>query len=214
MRFLCVFPVALALLEITRPAGLTFTHQNSPTKERYLPETMGGGVALLDYNNDGLLDIFLVNSGKLPGAFDRRNPRYWNRLYRQDGKGSFTDVTASAGLSDAGDNYGMGVATGDFDNDGYTDLYVTSYGHNILYRKTGKGRFEDVTEKAGVDAGGWSVSAGFVDYDKDGKLDLFVSRYLTYDLARNLICGTPTHSYCRPDKYTGSSNRLYRNDGN
>ena len=127
---------------------------------------MGGGVALLDYNNDGLLDIFLVNSGKLPADFDRRNPRYWNRLYRQNGKGSFTDVTASAGLSDAGDNYGMGVATGDFDNDGYTDLYVTSYGHNILYRNTGKGRFEDVTEKAGVDAGGWSVSAGFLDYDK------------------------------------------------
>ena len=214
MRFLCVFPVALALLEITRPAGLDFTHHNSPTKQRYLPETMGGGVALLDYNNDGLLDIFLVNSGKLPGAFDRRNPRYWNRLYRQNGKGSFTDVTASAGLSDAGDNYGMGVATGDFDNDGYPDLYVTSYGHNILYRNTGKGRFEDVTEKAGVDAGGWSVSAGFLDYDKDGKLDLFVSRYLTYDLTRNLICGTPTHSYCRPDKYQGSSNRLYRNEGN
>lgn len=213
MKFLSAFPVALALLEITRPAGLDFVHRNSPTTQRYLPETMGGGVALLDYNSDGLLDIFLVNSGKLPGAFDRRNPQYWNRLYRQNRDRSFTDVTAGTGLSDAGDNYGMGVATGDFDNDGYPDLYVTSYGHNVLYRNTGTGRFEDVTKKAGVDTGGWSVSAGFLDYDNDGKLDLFVSRYLTYDLNRNLICGAPNHSYCRPDKYQGASNRLYRNEG-
>jgi len=209
-----MLPVALALLEITRPAGINFIHRNSPTDQRYLPETMGGGVALLDYNNDGRLDIFLVNSGKLSGGFDRSNPAYWNRLYRQNQDGSFTDVTESAGLAQVQNSYGMGVATGDFDNDGYTDLYVTGYGRNTLYRNTGTGAFEDVTDKAGVGAEGWSVSAGFIDYDKDGRPDLFVSRYLSYDLSHNLLCGTPVHSYCRPDKYQGTTNLLYRNEGN
>ncbi len=117
---------------------------------------MGGGVALLDYNNDGLLDVFFVNSGRLKDGstsedFDRDNPRYWNRLFRQNRDGSFTDVTEAAGLAHAGTgNYGMGVAAADFDNDGWTDLYVTSYGHNILYRNNGNGTFTDVTAKAGV----------------------------------------------------------------
>src|SRR5690349_12362032 len=119
-----------------QPAGLAFVHRNSPTRQKYLIETMGGGVALFDYNNDGLLDVFLVNSGrlddpvKLPAQFSRSDASYWNRLYRQERDGAFTDVTARAGLKVAGNaNYGMGVATGDYDNDGYTDLYVTSYGH-------------------------------------------------------------------------------------
>ncbi|MBI3682243.1 MAG: CRTAC1 family protein [Acidobacteria bacterium] len=181
---------------------------------------MGGGVALLDYNNDGLLDIFLVNSGKLddpqkpPANFARREPAYWNRLYRQNRDGSFTDVTAAAGLSQAGNDYGMGVAVGDYNNDGFPDIYVTNYGRNILYRNNGNGAFTDVTGEAGVAAGGWSVSAGFLDYDNDGRLDLFVSRYLDYDLGRNILCGTPFHSYCRPEKYPGMTNLLYHNEGN
>src|SRR2546425_13034008 len=126
---------AAPIFEMKLPRGLDFTLQNSPTPEKYLIETMPGGVALLDYNNDGLLDIFLVNGGRvtspmaLPEKFDRANPRYWNRLYRQKKDGSFTDVTEAAGLANAGaSNYGMGVAVGDYDNDGYPDLFVTSYG--------------------------------------------------------------------------------------
>ena len=119
---------------------------------------------------------------RLPENFDRKNPRYWNRLYRQNKDGSFTDVTEKAGLANAGDgNYGMGVAVGDYDNDGFPDLYVTSYGKNVLYHNNGDGTFTDVTAKAGVAAGGWSVSAGFFDYDNDGKLDLFVTRYMEWD---------------------------------
>ena len=163
--------------ETKPPRGLDFVLQNSPTPQKYLIETMPGGVALLDYNNDGLLDIFLVNGGRvtspmrLPETFDRKNPRYWNRLYRQNKDGSFTDVTEKAGLANAGDgNYGMGVAVGDYDNDGFPDLYVTSYGKNVLYHNNGDGTFTDVTAKAGVAAGGWSVSAGFFDYDNDGRL--------------------------------------------
>ena len=206
-------------VELVKPAGLEFTHRNSPTTQKYLIETMGGGVALLDYNNDGLLDIFLVNGGNLedpqavPADFRRGDPAYWNRLYRQNRDGSFTDVTAAAGLSHAGNGYGMGVAVGDYNNDGFPDLYVTNYGLNILYRNNGDGTFADVTEEAGVSAGGWSVSAGFLDYDNDGRLDLFVSRYLDYDLSRNLLCGTPFRSYCRPDKYEGTTNLLYHNEG-
>ncbi len=176
------------LFEVRQPRGLDFVLENSPTAQKYLIETMPGGVALLDYNNDGLLDIFLVNGGRVtspmqtPENFDRKNPRYWNRLYRQNKDGSFTDVTEQAGLANAGDgNYGMGVAVGDYDNDGFPDLYVTSYGKNILYHNNGDGTFTDVTAKAGVAAGGWSVSAGFFDYDNDGKLDLFVTRYMEWD---------------------------------
>src|SRR5947209_19199846 len=148
------------------PRGLDFTLQNSPTSQKYLIETMPGGVALLDYNNDGLLDVFLVNGGRVdpthPENFDRHDPRYWNRLYRQNQDGSFTDVTEQTGLANSGDgNYGMGVAVGDYDNDGYPDLYVTSYGKNILYHNNGNGTFTDVTAKAGVAGGGWAVSAGF-----------------------------------------------------
>jgi enediyne biosynthesis protein E4 len=180
---------------------------------------MGGGVALLDYNNDGLLDVFLVNSGKLespvklPTDFSRREPAYWNRLYRQNRDGSFTDVTAAAGLSDAGPNYGMGVATGDYNGDGFIDLYVTNYGRNTLYRNNGNGTFTDVTAESGVAAGGWSASAGFFDYDNDGRLDLFVTRYLDWDIGHNILCGTPFHSYCRPDKFGAVANVLFHNEG-
>jgi hypothetical protein len=210
VAFLCF---AAQTLELFRPVGIEFTHRNSPTAQKYLIETMGGGVALVDYNNDGLLDIFLVNSGKLPGNFSRREPAYWNRLYRQNRDGSFTDVTAASGLADAGNNYGMGAAVGDYNNDGFADIYVTNYGRNILYRNNGNGTFTDVTAEAGVATGGWSASAGFFDYDDDGRLDLLVTRYLDWDISRNILCGTPFHAYCRPDKFSGVTNLLFHNEG-
>jgi len=209
-----------AVFHLAQPKGLDFVLQNSPTSQKYLIETMPGGVALLDYNNDGLLDVFLVNGGHIipPMAgvenFDRHNRRYWNRLYRQNRDGSFTDVTEQAGLAKAGDgNYGMGVAVGDYDNDGYPDIYVTSYGRNILYHNNGDGTFSDVTEKAGVAGGGWSVSAGFFDYDNDGRLDLFVTRYLDWDPKRSKSCGNSIPAYCPPGEFPAVSNILYHNRG-
>ena len=201
--------------------GVDFVLRNSPTSRKYLPETMPGGVALLDYNNDGLLDVFLVNAGRMgdpmikPFGFDRKDPAYWNRLYRQNKDGSFTDVTAAAGLSTAGDtNYGMGVAVGDYDNDGFPDIYVTNFGKNILYHNNGDGTFTDVTEKAGVAGGGWSASAGFFDYDNDGKLDLFVTRYLDWNFANSKTCGTEKDpSYCPPGVFPPVSDILYHNRG-
>jgi len=226
-RIICVSALIVSatatsgpILELRLPPGLDFTLQNSPTPQKYLIETMPGGVALLDYNNDGLLDIFFVNGGhvtspmKTPEDFDRSNPRYWNRLYRQNKGGSFTDVTEQAGLAKAGDgNYGMGVAVGDYDNDGHPDLYVTSYGKNILYHNNGDGTFTDVTAKAGVAAGGWSVSAGFFDYDNDGKLDLFVTRYMEWDTKHSKNCGGNYHTYCPPEEFPSTTSILYHNNG-
>jgi hypothetical protein len=213
-----------SLFEAKLPRGIDFTLQNSPTPQKHLIETMPGGVALLDFNNDGLLDIFFVNGGRLTSPlpaplptqdnFDRRDPRYWNRLYRQNKDGSFTDVTEQAGLANAGDgNYGMGVAVGDYDNDGYPDLYVTSYGKNVLYHNNGDGTFTDVTAKAGVAGGGWSVSAGFFDYDNDGKLDLFVTRYMEWDTKHSKDCGGNYHTYCPPEAFPATTNILYHNNG-
>jgi enediyne biosynthesis protein E4 len=211
---------APSIFRLTQPQGLDFILENSPTAQKYLIETMPGGVALLDYNRDGLLDIFLVNGGSLTGArpqpdnFARHQPRYWNRLYRQERDGTYTDVTAQAGLANAGDgNYGMGVAVGDYDNDGYPDLYVTNYGKNVLYHNNGDGTFTDVTARAGVAGGGWSVSAGFFDYDNDGKLDLFVTRYLDWDTRRSKFCGNATPAYCPPGEFPAISNILYHNRG-
>jgi len=163
--------------------GVDFILQNSPTPRKFLIETMPGGVALFDYNNDGLLDIFLVNGGRItealrvPENFDRSDPRYWNRLYRQNRDGSFTDVTRAAGLASAGNgNYGMGVAVGDYDNDGHADLYVTNYGKNTLYHNNGDGTFTDVSQKAGIaNPRGKSLGVDFADYDGDGFTDVLVS---------------------------------------
>src|SRR5207253_1942116 len=165
---------------------------------------------------------FFVNSGrlddpvKLPAKFSRGAPAYWNRLYRQNPDGSFTDVTEQAGLAHAGEaNYGMGVATGDYDNDGFTDIYVTSYGHNTLYHNNGDGTFTDVTARAGVGGGGWSASAGFFDYDNDGALDLFVTRYVAWTFATNGRCGEQRpgyRAYCHPDNYQGVANLLFHNN--
>lgn len=209
---------SVSLFDVSSPGGLKFTLENSPTPAKFLIETMGGGVALLDYNNDGLLDVFLVNGGRLnssmktPEEFDRANPKYWNRLFRQNKDGTFTDVTEAAGLAKAGDgNYGMGVAVGDYDNDGYPDLFVTSYGHNVLYHNNGDGTFTDVTQRAGVGGGGWSVSAGFFDYNSDGKLDLFVTRYMEWDTQHSKVCAR--ESYCPPGEFPPTTNILYRNRG-
>jgi enediyne biosynthesis protein E4 len=227
LQFVCAIvlmvpttPGGAPLFDLRAPRGIDFTLQNSPTPQKYLIETMPGGVALLDYNNDGLLDIFVVNGGHInspmsvPESFDRRDPHYWNRLYRQNRDGTFRDVTEQAGLSNAGNgNYGMGVAVGDYDNDGYPDLYVTSYGKNILYHNNGDGTFTDVTEKAGVAGGGWSVSAGFFDYDNDGKLDLFVTRYMEWDTQHSKDCGGNFHTYCPPGEFPRTTNILYHNRG-
>ena len=210
----------LSIFENKSLQGLDFILRNSPTTQKYLIETMPGGVALFDYNNDGLLDIFMVNGGRvsdpmrLPESFDRKDPRFWNRLYRQNEDGSFTDVTEKSGLANAGDgNYGMGVAVGDYDNDGFSDLYVTSYGKNVLYHNNGDGTFTDVTSKAGVGAGGWSVSAGFFDYDNDGKLDLFVTRYMEWDTKHSKTCGGEWHTYCPPEEFPSIASILYHNNG-
>jgi enediyne biosynthesis protein E4 len=217
---LLVAALVAPVFDVNLPRGLDFILQNSPTPQKYLIETMPGGVALLDYNNDGLLDIFLVNGGRItspmqtPENFDRHDPRYWNRLYRQNKDGSFTDVTQQAGLANVADgNYGMGVAVGDYDNDGYPDLFVTNYGKNILYHNNGDGTFTDVTAKAGVAGGGWSVSAGFFDYDNDGKLDLFVTRYMDWDTKHSKDCGGNYHTYCPPEEFPATTNFLYHNNG-
>jgi enediyne biosynthesis protein E4 len=211
---------AAPIFDVKALRGIDFILQNSPTSQKYLIETMPGGVALFDYNNDGLLDIFLVNGGRLadpmqgPEKFDRADPRYWNRLYRQNKDGSFTDVTEAAGLAKAGaGNYGMGVAVGDYDNDGYADLYVTNYGKNILYHNNGDGTFTDVTAKAGVEGGGWSASAGFFDYDNDGHLDLFVTRYMEWNTKMSKTCGGAWRTYCPPAEFPATTNLLYRNRG-
>ncbi len=202
-----------------RPAS-TFTIAPSHTSQKYLPETMSGGVALLDYDGDGFLDIYFVNGAKLqdpmpPGAApDKSDPAFWNRLYRNKGDGTFEDVTEAAGV--AGRGYGQGAAAGDYDNDGRPDLYVTAYGANTLYRNRGDGTFEDVTEAAGVKGGGWSASAAFLDYDADGDLDLFVSRYLDWTFETNRWCGDEARkerAYCHPRYFKPVPHLLYRNDG-
>ena len=209
--------------DITQSSKVDFTHESSATSNKYLVETMGGGVALLDYDNDGRLDIFFTNGARIDDpmpdgkAPDKSDPKFWNRLYHQNADGTFTDVTERAGLTGMPQNlYGMGVAVGDYDNDGFEDIYVTGYGGNTLYHNNGNGTFTDVTKKAGVGAGGWSASAGFFDYDNDGKLDLFVTRYVDWTFKTNRYCGEKRpgfRAYCHPDNYDGVTNILYHNNG-
>jgi hypothetical protein len=209
--------------DVSQSIGIVFNHDNSGTPGKYLVETMGGGVALLDYDNDGRLDMFFTNGAKIDDAADgarapdKSDPRFWNRLYRQNADGTFSDMTEKAGLTGMPQNrYGMGAAVGDYDNDGFDDLLVTNYGGNTLYHNNGDGTFGDVTTRAGVGGGGWSASAGFFDYDNDGRLDLFVTRYLSWTFQNNRYCGEKKpgfRAYCHPDNYDGVSNLLYHNNG-
>ncbi|MEN3335766.1 MAG: enediyne biosynthesis protein [Blastocatellia bacterium] len=177
--------------DITKAANITFKQAGSPTSIKYLPESMGAGIALLDYDNDGRLDIFFTNGARLEdpmpkGAMpDKREAKYWNRLYHQKADGMFEDVTERAGVK--GEGYSMGVAAADYDNDGWVDLYVTGYGANTLYHNNRDGSFTDVTKKSGTAASGWSTSAAWIDYDRDGRLDLFVARYLEWDFERGAV---------------------------
>jgi hypothetical protein len=178
----------------------------------YLPETVGAGCAFFDYDNDGWMDIYLVNSG--PCDFYTPKTPLRNALYRNNRDGTFTDVTQRAGVP--GNAYGMGVAVGDYDGDGWADLYVTQYPRSILYHNRGDGTFEDVTEKAGVSCPGWATSAVWFDYDNDGRLDLFVCRFCEFDKTTNIYCGygpTHTRSYCKPTPFKPISCRLYHNEG-
>jgi hypothetical protein len=198
------------LEDIAARAGIDFVHRSGHDSRHYLPEIMGGGAALFDMDNDGFLDLYLVQSGNLlnPAAGGG------NRLYRNRGNATFEDVTEGSGAGIRG--YGMGVAAGDFDNDGYTDLYVTNFGSNVLLKNDGHGHFVDVTAKAGVAASGWSTSAAFLDYDGDGALDLFVARYLNWRPSAEVECfsltGVP--DYCSPASYDlPSPSMLYHNNG-
>ena len=207
-------------VDVTTASGVHFQGQAYHTAKKYLIETMGSGVALFDYDNDGRLDIFFANGAPLtdptaPGTIPRKTgPRDWNRLYHQKDDGTFEDVTEKAGLAGAG--YDMGVAVGDYDNDGYEDLYVTGYGGNHLYHNNGNGKFADVTEASGTGGSGWSTSAAWVDLDNDGRLDLVVLRYLKWDFS-DLYCGERREgyrAYCHPDLFQPIVPLVYHNDGN
>ncbi len=201
--------------DITEKAGITFKHVSSPEK-KYIVESMSGGVALLDYDNDGFLDIYFVNS--LTTDLVKLNQKTKSALYHNNGDGTFTDVTDKAGLGDVG--WGMGVATGDYDNDGFEDIYVTCLGSNHLFKNNGNGTFTDVTQKAGVDDQRWSTGAAFVDYDNDGKLDLFVANYVDFDVnhlpefGKGRSCqfkGIPVQ--CGPRGLPGAGDSLFHNNG-
>jgi enediyne biosynthesis protein E4 len=206
--------------DITAAAGIHFQHIAPHTTRKYLLETMAPGVALFDFDNDGRLDIFVTNGAPLAdptpkGTIPQKSgPEYWNRLYHQKPDGTFEDVTEKAGLQGVG--CGMGVAVGDYDNDGYEDLFVTAYGGNRLYHNNGNGTFTDVTATAGVGGSGWSSSAAWVDLDNDGLLDLVVVRYVTWDFS-DIWCGPPQaalRQYCHPDSFPPIALLAYHNDGN
>ena len=206
-------------VETTSGSGVSFKGVASHTAKKYLMETMGSGVAVFDYDNDGLLDLFFVNGapiadptpkGTIP---QKKSEQDWNRLYHQKKDGTFEDVTVKAGLQGIG--YGMGVAVGDFDNDGFEDLYVTAYGGNRLYHNNGNGTFTDVTEKSGTGGSGWSTSAAWVDLDNDGLLDLVVLRYVQWDW-EDVWCGEHREgyrAYCHPDIFPAIPALVYHNDG-
>jgi hypothetical protein len=205
--------IPVRFTDVREKAGITFQQDATATDEKYYLETMGTGVGWIDYDQDGLMDLFFVQSA----ATDLYKPPHALRsaLYHNNGDGTFTDVTEKAGVGGSG-HYGQGVAVGDYDNDGYPDLYVTGYGSAILYHNNGNGTFTDVTAKAGVaDEGGWSTSAGWFDYDKDGWLDLVVTNYIDWSPKNNLWCGEKRpgyRSYCHPGNYKGQRIKLYRNN--
>jgi hypothetical protein len=209
----------IAFEELADRAGIHFIADNCPTPNKNLPETMLAGVALLDYDNDGYLDIYFVNGAAIP-SLKKESPKYWNRLFHNNRDGTFTDVTEKAGVK--GEGYGIGVAVGDYDNDGWPDIFVASVTKNQLFHNNHDGTFSDVTDKAGV--GGamldgkkmWAVSAGWFDYDNDGRLDLFVSNYCKWEVNKDPFCGPNPNvrAYCHPKNYAPLPNTLYHNNGN
>ncbi len=215
-------PSSSLFTDIAARAGIDFQHHNGATGEHYYIETFGGGCAFFDFDNDGWLDVFLLQSGKLPKAEngvptsrDSILHSPFSKLYRNNGNGTFTDVTRGSGLEHTG--YGMGVAVGDFDNDGFDDLFITSYPRCYLFRnQKGTGKFADVTARAGVAGEGrWATSAAFMDYDRDGLLDLYVCHYARWSFQTNKGCLNPhgKKSYCAPDLYDGDADSLYHNNG-
>jgi hypothetical protein len=197
--------------DITAQAGIHFKHNNGAFGQKYLPETMGSGVCVLDYDNDGWQDILLVNSMDWPGHGSRKS---YSALYHNERNGTFKDVTKDAGLDV--EMYGLGCAVGDYDNDGREDIYITALDGNHLFHNEGNGRFVDVTRKAGVRDGGFSTGAVWFDFDNDGKLDLFVSHYVDWSIASDQVCQLDgkNKSYCTPELYKGQSGTLYHNLGN
>src|ERR1019366_5256718 len=202
---------------IVVPSGISFVLDNGATPQKHQIETMIAGVAVFDYNNDGLLDIYFVNGAAIPGL-DKSNPRYYNRLYRNNGDGKFTDVTDSAGLRGAG--FGMGVAVGDYDNDGYEDVFVAGVNRNQLFHNNGDGTFTDVTVKAGLEGvhprlgKTWSISAGWFDYDNDGYLDLLVVNYVQWSPEHEPACfAGKIRGYCSPSGFEGEPSMLFHNKG-
>jgi hypothetical protein len=208
----------ITLEDLIDASGIQFQLRNSISPQRYSIETMLGGVAVFDYNNDGLLDIFFTNGAAIP-SLEKTDPSYYNHLYRNNDDGTFTDVTEQAGVRGVG--YAMGVAAGDYDNDGYVYLYVAGVNRNQLLHNNGDGTFTDVTEKAGVPGTvtghgkAWAVTAGWFDYNNDGLLDLLVINYLDYNIKDCKLCSIAgVRTYCSPDNFKGTPNILYRNNGN
>ena len=211
-----VAPSLIRFEEVAHKSGLHFTLRNAAAGQFHQIELTGGGVAVLDYNNDGCPDIFFTNGAAIP-SLRKTGPEFSNRLFRNNCDMTFTDVTAEAGV--AGEGYSMGAAVGDFDNDGFADLFVAGVHRNILYRNMGNGRFIDITAKAGMSGIDprygkmWAVSAGWFDYDNDGWLDLFVSNYVVWDGAKEPRCGTPERQfYCHPKEYQGLPGQLFHNN--
>ncbi len=204
-----LFPVQFQ--NITRQSGIAFRHNNGAFGKKYLPETMGSGCAFLDYNNDGWQDILLINGMDWPGHKRRTS---FSALYRSNKNGTFTDVTREAGL--AIEMYGMGVAAGDYDNDGLVDIYLSALGPDRLFRNLGNGKFAEITQKAKLGCPDYGASAAWVDYDKDGDLDLFVCNYVQWSPETDIFCTLDgvNKSYCTPESYKGVSSRLYQNQGN
>ena len=193
-------------------SGITWRHENAMSSERYLPETVGAGCAFLDYDNDGWMDIYLVNSG--PCDFYQPPRPLRNALYKNNRDGTFTDVTEAAGVG--GGTFGMGVAAADYDNDGFPDLFVTSYGRSILYHNNRDGTFTDVTTKAGLAAPGWTTSAVWFDYDNDGRLDLFVCSFVEFGAGNKVFCGDNKlgkRYYCIPRMFKPTPSLLFHNNG-